>query len=287
MTGKRFGFVAAVVGFHLVAVMLIALMPGCGTVGPGRGGLTRGSRLAPPESVPMPKPEPVVVAPVPVKPVAAPRSSGVTEYTVARGDTLSGIAYRYNLRVSEIVVLNNLASPDKIAVGQKLVLPGKIDLGAGRTTPARVKVESVAAEAGGELYTVKAGDYLSGIAKNFGTSVAAIKKLNSLSSDKIMVGQKLVIPKGSKSVADVDKVPVPAVVSSGTEIAVPAVAPEKAKAAAAAPVEYREYTVSDDLEDLYSVGMMWGVSPQKLKEVNGLKDTVLVKGQKLKIPPAE
>lgn len=43
-------------------------------------------------------------------------------------------------------------------------------------------------------YTVKKGDTLSGIARDHGVSVASIRTINRLSSDRIMVGQKLRIP---------------------------------------------------------------------------------------------
>jgi len=45
-------------------------------------------------------------------------------------------------------------------------------------------------------YTVKAGDSLSQIALNLGTTVDDIKKLNNLTSDKILAGQELAIPSG-------------------------------------------------------------------------------------------
>src|SRR5690625_653945 len=44
-------------------------------------------------------------------------------YIVKSGDTLSGIAKRYNTTVSELVRLNNIANPNLIRVGQKLRLP--------------------------------------------------------------------------------------------------------------------------------------------------------------------
>lgn len=45
----------------------------------------------------------------------------------------------------------------------------------------------------GDTHTVKAGDTLTGIAKAYRTTVAAIKKLNKLTSDKIIVGQRLLL----------------------------------------------------------------------------------------------
>ncbi len=44
-------------------------------------------------------------------------------HTVARGETLGIIAARYNVSVSELVRLNNIANPDRIEVGQQLIIP--------------------------------------------------------------------------------------------------------------------------------------------------------------------
>lgn len=48
---------------------------------------------------------------------------------------------------------------------------------------------------GGQQYTIARGDTLSGIAERFRVSLSDLKSYNSISSSKIMVGQKLTIPK--------------------------------------------------------------------------------------------
>src|SRR5690625_513439 len=45
-------------------------------------------------------------------------------YVVKAGDTLSGIANRFNTTVNELVKLNNISNPNLIRVGQKIKLPG-------------------------------------------------------------------------------------------------------------------------------------------------------------------
>jgi len=44
-------------------------------------------------------------------------------------------------------------------------------------------------------YVVQKGDTLTSIAKNYGVTIAELKKANNLTSDALKVGQKLVIPK--------------------------------------------------------------------------------------------
>ncbi|MEU1908348.1 peptidoglycan-binding protein [Streptomyces hygroscopicus] len=51
-------------------------------------------------------------------------SSGTT-YTVKKGDTLSAIASAHKTTVAALVKLNRLKDPDKLAIGQKLKVPGK------------------------------------------------------------------------------------------------------------------------------------------------------------------
>jgi N-acetylmuramoyl-L-alanine amidase len=49
-------------------------------------------------------------------------------------------------------------------------------------------------QAGGTQYTIASGDTLSGIAQRFDVSLTALKSRNGLSSTRILVGQKLIIP---------------------------------------------------------------------------------------------
>ena len=53
-------------------------------------------------------------------------------YRVAAGDTLGAIATRYHSSVEELVRLNRLADPNRIEVGQELVLPVRT-MASGRT----------------------------------------------------------------------------------------------------------------------------------------------------------
>ncbi len=55
-------------------------------------------------------------------PGGRPATAGVREYTIARGDTLSGIALRYNVPLSDLQRHNQL-SGSSIRVGQKIQIP--------------------------------------------------------------------------------------------------------------------------------------------------------------------
>lgn len=102
-------------------------------------------------------------------------NSGSTgQYTVKRGDTLSGIASQFKVSVQDLKSLNRLQG-DRILVGQVLLIPS------GSNKPSLI------------LHKVQRGDTLSGIAQKYGTSVYSIKSLNNLNSDIIHVGQELKI----------------------------------------------------------------------------------------------
>lgn len=92
-------------------------------------------------------------------------------YTVKPGDTLYGIASKYNMSVDDLKALNGLSS-NLLSVGQVLL----------------VKKENNAPM--GE-YVVKRGDTLYGIAEQLGTTVDELKRLNNLTSNILSIGQVL------------------------------------------------------------------------------------------------
>jgi murein DD-endopeptidase MepM/ murein hydrolase activator NlpD len=48
-----------------------------------------------------------------------------TEYTVAKGETLSQIARRFNVNVQSIIRTNSITTPDRILAGTRLVIPAQ------------------------------------------------------------------------------------------------------------------------------------------------------------------
>ena len=95
-------------------------------------------------------------------------------YIVKKGDSLYSIARTYNTSVDKLKEINNITS-NALAIGQVLKLPS-----------------SNASE--NVVYTVKKGDNLYSIAREYGTTVDAIKKLNNITSNTLSIGQKLLLP---------------------------------------------------------------------------------------------
>lgn len=94
---------------------------------------------------------------------------------VKKGDVLSRIAKKHNVKVEDIIVLNNLQSAN-LKVGQTLKVPS----------------QAVASE----FYVVQDGDSPWKIAKKCRISVEELLRLNSLDEDKaknLKIGQKLKI----------------------------------------------------------------------------------------------
>ena len=127
------------------------------------------------------------------KTAAAPSSSSSSTqsstptgtYTVKSGDTLSGIATRHGVTVNQLKQWNGLTS-NNIRVGQKLKLNSSSS------------ASSASASSSGDYstYTVKSGDSLYSIAKNYsGVSAQDIMNFNGMSSSNIKPGMKIKIPK--------------------------------------------------------------------------------------------
>jgi len=260
------------------------------------------------------KPSPVVAAPAPVAVEPA-----YTEYVVQEGDILSKISKRYNVTLSSIRKLNPSIKKDVIRVGQKIKLPGKVDVGV-QAAPAKAakaaKKSGSAAYAGAtKEYVVKSGDTLGSIAYGNGINIRQLKQLNGLTKDSLKVGQKLKIP-AEKVVATAAKKQKSAVAPAAASASAPAAAPvaetsapapaaapaveeKKAEAApaasgAAAPApaaaeapaaaQTATYVVQEG-DDMTGVSIRWGVSAAEIRELNNLgENDQLVPGQIIKLP---
>ncbi len=120
-----------------------------------------------------------------------PPQATYTYYYVRSGETLSIIAQRYGTSVSEIAQLSGLRSIHVIRPGQRLKIPVRSAIRHSPSPPLQLIKE------GQDLiYVVKRGDSIYKIAGAFNTTVDKIKEDNSLQSDNLAVGQKLVIHSG-------------------------------------------------------------------------------------------
>lgn len=193
-------------------------------------------------------------------------------YTVKSGDTLYSIARDNNTTVDEIKALNNLTS-NNLSIGQLLKLPSALtpeetytvksgdSLYAiankfGTTVDALknvnnltsntlsigqvLKIPSAQEEETSITYTVKSGDSLYSIAREYNTTVDAIKTANNLTSNLLSIGQVLTIPTDTNLETT--------------------------------------YTVQSG-DSLYSIAKKFGTDVNTLKELNNLSSNLLSIGQ--------
>lgn len=108
-----------------------------------------------------------------------------TTYIVQIGNTLSGIARRYETTVRELVSINNIQNPNLIYPGEEIKVPIN-----GNTQ------NEILYDTNHIIYTVRRGDTLSGLALRFNTTVSEIASLNNIRNvNLIYIGEKLRIEK--------------------------------------------------------------------------------------------
>ena len=110
----------------------------------------------------------------------------VVEHTVKKGDNLSRIAFKYNIKIQDITSMNNISQKKYLQPGQILQIPTQGYDEYMQSVLASDKTKKI-------FYTVRPGDTLSEIAIKFRTSVKKIKTWNGIRNDMIYVGKKLTI----------------------------------------------------------------------------------------------
>jgi len=205
--------------------------------------------------------------------------TGGVSYTVVAGDTLYGIARKFNTTVAKIKDLNNLTS-NLLSIGQTL----------------KIKDES-ANNNESIIYTVKSGDNLYAIAGRYNVTVDALKKVNNLKNNILSIGQNLVIPLTStessyntyvvktgdtlysiarKYNVDVDKLKRANNLSTnnlslGQMLIIPS------------DTSYLTYIVKPG-DSLYSIARTYNTTVSEIESLNNLSTSILRVGQQLLLP---
>lgn len=156
-------------------------------------------------------------------------------YVVQKGDTLYGISKQFNTSMQRLRELNNLSS-DILTIGEVLIVSPNSD-----SNPSECVT-----------YTVKKGDSLYSIAKQYNSTVDAIKRYNNLTSNNLSIGQKLKLPCYMK---DNDNTTMP---------------------------NFVMYTVKAG-DSLYSIAQQYNTTVDKIKSDNKLTSNNLSIGQVLMI----
>lgn len=202
-----------------------------------------------------------------------PTTGDYSIYTVAKGDSLYGIAKKYNLSVDELIKYNNLDSTN-LSVGEQLLIPNIGNLSS--------------------TYIVKSGDSLYSIAKKYGISVDELKKANGLTTNNLSIGQTLVIPESKSEIGYVVKAgdslysiakmygisvdelkKANGLTTNNLSIGQELIIPETSQT--------MTYTVKSG-DSLYSIADKYGITVADIKNANNLKSNLLSIGQILVIP---
>ncbi|MCI8460475.1 MAG: LysM peptidoglycan-binding domain-containing protein [Bacilli bacterium] len=163
-----------------------------------------------------------------------PTTATTTLYIVRAGDSLYSIAKKYSTTVADLMRINNLKS-NILHIGQQLKIP----------------INDLSNDQNYIVYTVKAGDSLYSISKNFGVTIGTLRSFNKLNSDLLSIGQKINIPNGNDNTGSSEE-------------------------------DYLIYIVKAG-DSLYSIAKKYGISVDDLKKVNNLSGNILNIGQPLKI----
>lgn len=115
------------------------------------------------------------------------RATGELVHTVARKETLFGIAQRYGVEQTDLIA-RNPELKDGLKTGMELVIPPATDKAVPMTAAIPARSDS------SRIHQVQAGETLFGLGKAYGVSVEALQQANGGLADGLRVGTYLRIP---------------------------------------------------------------------------------------------
>lgn len=152
-------------------------------------------------------------------------SAGGTQITAKEGETVFNLSRRYGVPADVLMKVNGIDESGALNPGQKVRIPiyvysDRAPVSAPDNNPKVAKAKSsrgeqeltvpastgaskqaAAQKADNGIYVVESGDSLLGIARDNGTTMAAIREANGMQDNNLRIGQKLRIPSSGSVVA--------------------------------------------------------------------------------------
>ncbi len=189
-------------------------------------------------------------------------------YAVEKGDTLGHIAIKFGVSSADIKSANGLKN-DKLQIGQVLTIPGAGNAKVVKAASAPDRTDPSPRINSG-TYTVVKGDTPGEIAEKLGVKTDELIKLNNLDSKNLRIGQVLAVPgartEGQAASPDNEKIEI----ATGE-------APVRESSRSAAATQH----IVKKGDTLYDLARTYGVSVDRIKKYNNLKNNNLRVGQRL------
>ena len=170
-------------------------------------------------------------------------------YKIQSGDTLTGVAKRYNIGISDLASANGLSTTSDLILGRSITIPAGGSAPSSSSSNSNKASSGVSSSIGKKLgntenYKVQSGDGLIALARRFGIAVEDLAATNNLATTaQLQRGQTIKVPKLTVS-----------------------------------------YTVGSG-DSLIGLARKYGVSTQELADMNKISaDTMLQRGQCLTVP---
>jgi membrane-bound lytic murein transglycosylase D len=124
-------------------------------------------------------------------------------YTLRPGDKLEKVAPRFGMTVANLKAVNGISGKIRIAPGLTLLVAGNEGGGTADMTALpeqpRLPVADPAPAKASRTHLVRKGETLPLLAKRYGTSIAELKRINHLRTDRIAPGFKLALSAAEKT----------------------------------------------------------------------------------------
>ncbi|NJL13540.1 MAG: LysM peptidoglycan-binding domain-containing protein [Microscillaceae bacterium] len=198
-------------------------------------------------------------------------------HTVQPKESLWGIAKLYDVSTDEIVKHN--PGVDKVLKhGTKIKIPYTEAATSPKTYQSANQAELEISNAP-TTHTVQPKEWLNKIAKEYGVTVEEIKKWNGLEGETISPGQELIVGIGKSQAKNKNQPTQPETAKNPDK---PTNTTKNQALKSPAPGEMTYHTVAEG-EGLYSIAKKYGASIEEVQAWNGLSNTQIKAGDKLKI----